>query len=131
MLTQVIINQTSSLQILNLGQNQFSSVDSEKLLTRMIECGVCSTLKVLNLYESIEFNKQSISKFADIIATAPVLKECNISPSMVRVQVEYASEEKMGAIVIKDWSDYHEIHRRETDKKETYDRIDIHDIVPS
>ena len=44
MLTEVISNMTSSLQILNLKWNIFSSVSFEKLVTKIAECGVCSTL---------------------------------------------------------------------------------------
>lgn len=44
MLTEVISNKTSSLQTLNLARNRFSSVSFEKLVTKIAECGVCSTL---------------------------------------------------------------------------------------
>ena len=45
MLTEVISNQSPNLQILNLGKNSYSSVNTEKLLTGIAECGICSTLK--------------------------------------------------------------------------------------
>ena len=44
MLTEVISKMTSSLQILTLEENHFSSVSFEKLVTKITECGVCSTL---------------------------------------------------------------------------------------
>ena len=49
MLTEVISNQTSSLQILNLNKNPFNDISTAKLLTTIAECGVCSTLKELSL----------------------------------------------------------------------------------
>ena len=49
MLTEVISNQTSSLQILNLNKNPFNDISTAKLLTTIKECGVCSTLKELSL----------------------------------------------------------------------------------
>ena len=57
MLMEVISNQTSQLQILNLNSNWFSATSTEKLLTRIKECGVCSTLKELNL-EGANFTSQ-------------------------------------------------------------------------
>ena len=74
MLTQVISNQTSSLQNLYLYSNYFSSVSTEKLLTRISKCGVCNTLKELNLDSSANFYlDETVRKLADILATAPVL----------------------------------------------------------
>ena len=49
MLAQVISNQQPLLHTLNLGGNEFSSANTEKLLTRIEECGVSSCLKELNL----------------------------------------------------------------------------------
>ena len=74
MLTEVISKQTSSLEVLNLSENRFSSASTEKLLTRIGECGVLSTLKILDLYYGVDFESmESVKKFADILATAPVL----------------------------------------------------------
>ena len=44
MLTEVISKMTSSLQVLRLSVNKFSSVSFEKLVTKIAECGVLSTL---------------------------------------------------------------------------------------
>ena len=44
MLTEVISKMTSSLQKLDLRRNFFSSVSFEKLVTKIAELGVCSTL---------------------------------------------------------------------------------------
>ena len=80
MLADIISNQKSSLQTLNLNENCFSSVQTEKLLTRIVECGVWRNLKELGLALSANFDSdESVRKFADILAIAPVLKECNIS----------------------------------------------------
>ena len=80
MLADIISNQKSSLQTLNLNENCFSSVQTEKLLTRIEECGVWRNLKELGLALSANFDSdESVRKFADILAIAPVLKECNIS----------------------------------------------------
>ena len=43
----------------------------------------------------------------------------------VIVEVEYASDEGMGSIVIKDLANDQEICRRETDKREAYQKIEI------
>ena len=43
----------------------------------------------------------------------------------VKVEVEYASDERMGSIVIKDLSTDQEICRRETDKREAYQKIEL------
>ena len=65
---------------------------------------------------------ESVSKFADILAIAPVLKKCDIvCPSgdrKVIVDVEYATKESIGAIVISNYKKGQEILRRQTDKKE-------------
>ena len=68
-------------------------------------------------------------KLADILATAPVLKKCNIKfpnyEGKIYVKVEYATEESMGAIVIMDHRTKEERYRRETDKQETYQKVDL------
>ena len=79
MLTEVISNQKSSLKILNLKENYFSKVNTEKLLTIIADSGVCSTLKEIYLSSSTNFDSdESVRKLADILATAPVLKKCDI-----------------------------------------------------
>ena len=78
MLTEVISKQTSSLQVLNPSRNLFKSVSAEKLLTIIAECGVCSTLKEILLSQANFDSIESVRKLADIVATAPVLKKCDI-----------------------------------------------------
>ena len=74
MLTEVISKQTSSLQNLHLAYNFFSSASTEKLLTKIADCGLSSTLKELNIIHSANFDSdKSVRKFAYILATAPVL----------------------------------------------------------
>ena len=74
MLTEVISKQISSLQILVLSDNNFSYNSTEKLLKGIIECGICSTLKELNLDNSVNFDSgNSQVYFAKILAKAPVL----------------------------------------------------------
>ena len=108
MLTEIISNQTSCLQILDISGNFFSSVQTEKLLSKIAECGVCSNLKELGLaLFSANFDSdESVRKFADILAVAPILKECNISEQSgdreVSVEIEYATEGRKGAVVISD-----------------------------
>ena len=125
MLTEVISNMTSSLQKLNLSWNGFSSVNFEKLVTKIAECSVCSTLQELILDWSTNFDSdKSVRKFAEILAIAPVLKKCNIVDSSVKVEVQYATVGIKGSLVI--WKidedgqiiGEQEIFRRETDKVE-------------
>ena len=79
MLLDVISKQTLSLEILNLNDNNFSSIGFEEFLTKIAECGVCSPLKELNLLRSANFDSdETVSKFAEILAVTPVLKKCNI-----------------------------------------------------
>ena len=49
MLTEVISKQTSSLKILNLNNDIFSYDNIKKLIKKIAECGVCSTLNELHL----------------------------------------------------------------------------------
>ena len=61
------------------------------------ECGVCSTLKELNLLYSTNFDSdESVRKLADILATASVLKKCDISGQRgnreIKIEVEYATD---------------------------------------
>ena len=107
MLTEVISNQTSSLKTLNLNSNDYSSVSTEKILTRIAECGVCSTLKVLNLQKSTNLDSdESVRKLADILAIAPVLEKCYVTGQKgerkVSIEVEYMTEGRMGNIVMRD-----------------------------
>ena len=48
---------------------------------------------------------ESVKKIADILATAPVLEKCNIQQQRgsknIEVAVEYATEDSMGAIIVK------------------------------
>ena len=79
MLTDFISNQSSYLNILNLDWNYFSIASTEKLLTRIAECGVCTCLKEFNLIGSANFDSdESVRKLADILAITPILKKCNI-----------------------------------------------------
>ena len=80
MLTEVISKMKSSLQVLDLEYNGFSSVSFEKLVTKISESGVCSTLNKLLLNRSTNFDSdQSVRKFADILAIAPVLNLCEFA----------------------------------------------------
>ena len=56
MLADIISNQKSSLQTLNLNENNFSSVQTEKLLTMIAMCGVIRTLKELGLALTANFD---------------------------------------------------------------------------
>ena len=82
----------------------------------------------MHLYNSVNFDSdESVRKLADILAIAPVLKKCDIGYQegnrKISVDVEYATEVSLGAIVIK--SSGQEIHRRETDKKAASHRMSI------
>ena len=79
MLAEVMSNQTPCLHNLNLRGNSFSSAITEKLLTRIVECGLLSTLKELDLAWSINFDSdESVRKLAYILAIAPNLTGCDI-----------------------------------------------------
>ena len=80
----------------------------EKLVTRIAECGVCSTLKELDFgSHTADFDSdESVRKFAEILAIAPVLKKCDIGYQegnrKVSVSVEYATEGRKGAVMLRD-----------------------------
>ena len=117
----VIGKQAQSLQELRLSGMYLSSVNTEKFLTRFIECGVCNYLQTLILEWSTNFDSdESAAKLADILAIAPNLQECDIRQQqgnrIIKVVIEYATEERMGSIIIKDRETKAEIHRREIDK---------------
>ena len=57
----------------------FSGASFEKIITKIAECGVCSTLEELDLRTSANFSEEkSVKSFADILAIAPFLKMCDI-----------------------------------------------------
>ena len=58
MLNEIISKQVSSLQVLDLKRNSFSKVHFAKVMTRIVECGVCSTLKELILWSSTNFEAE-------------------------------------------------------------------------
>ena len=74
-----------------------------------------------------------MKNLADILATAPVLKKCDISnPSSgfpTKVYVSYATEGIMGTIVLNvcnySGSVIRELHRRETNKQKAYHKMEI------
>ena len=79
MLTKVISNMTSSLIKLNLYHNNYSSVSFEKLVTKIAELGDSSTLLMLDLQASANFESdESVRKFAEILAIVPYLIYCDI-----------------------------------------------------
>ena len=79
MLTEVISNQSPNLKILYLDKSQFSSSSTEKLLTKIAECDLCSSLEEIYLNETANFDSDiSVEKFADILAIAPELKKFDI-----------------------------------------------------
>ena len=85
-------------------------------MTRIVECGVLSTLKELILRDSTNFEaEESLEKFAYILAIAPILIKVDISSqTKLRVKVEYATEGSMGAIIFQDPGTYQEFYRCET-----------------
>ena len=59
------------------------------------------------MYRSANFDSdESVRKFADILAISPVLKWCDIriqsGDRKISVMVEYATEGRMGDVVISD-----------------------------
>ena len=117
MLTEFISNQKQSLETLELNDNYFSGSGTEKFLNRIVEQIEYSNIKELNLSKSIYLvSDQSIRDFTDILAIAPKLKKCDNSNQRsfrkIGVEIEYANQEEMGSIVIKDLYTGNEIHRR-------------------
>ena len=136
MVTEIISNQTPCLHVLQLGVNAFSSANTEKLLTKIAECGVLSCLNELylggnrNCPGSDFSSDESVRKLAYILAIAPNLTKCDISGQprnsrKVDVEVEYAEEARMGAIVVKDRWTRQEIHRSETAKQQSHNQMQI------
>ena len=96
-------------------------------MTRVAELSICSNISILNFSEFDFDSDESVRKLADVLAIAPVLKECNISYQesnrKIYVEVNYSNEESMGAIVIFDTSTNQEIYRRETYKQEALNQM--------
>ena len=66
LLVEVISKQSSCLQVLNLFLNEFSGVGTEKIFSKIADCGVCATLKELNfeLYAACFDSDESVRKLA-------------------------------------------------------------------
>ena len=78
-------------------------------MTKITECNAFATLKDLNFYGTANFDSdESIKKLAQILATAPQIKKCNIESQTgsrnVTMRVDYATEERKGAVVVQDRS---------------------------
>ena len=58
MLADIITKQRSYLKILKLGENYFSSSGTEKILKKMAECGVFSSLEEIDLNKSAKFDSE-------------------------------------------------------------------------
>ena len=72
---------------------------------------------------------ETVEKLADILKSALQLKKCVISYQQgsrkVKAEIEYASEGRMGCIVLSDRKTQQEICRRETSKTEADHKIEI------
>ena len=66
MLVEVISKQSSCLQTLNLFLNEFSGVSTEKIVSKIADCGVCGTLEELNfeLHAACFDSDESVRKLA-------------------------------------------------------------------
>ena len=74
-----------------------SSLNTAKLLIRIVECGVCDSLQTLIMEWSTNFDiDESVIKLVDILAISPNLQECDIRQQSgsrtIIVEVEYATE---------------------------------------
>ena len=71
----------------------------------------------------------SVRKFAEILATAPNLSNCNIKGQKgnkkIKVEIKYATMMRKGAIVIKDQKTNQELYRCDTKKQESDNRMRI------
>ena len=100
------ISKQTCIQHLNLGQNKFSSNATLTILTRIADHpSTSSSLKTLNLDLAANFDAdETVEKLADILQSASCLSKCNIKNQWcdrkVKVEIEYASDEGMGCIVL-------------------------------
>ena len=79
MLNEIISKQVSSLRKLNLSRDSLSSRSNQMLFKTLVECGVCSTLEDVDLWNAANFeSEESYQRFAEILATAPNLKRFRI-----------------------------------------------------
>ena len=74
--------------------------------------------------KSANFSTQeSVEKLADILVSARFFKGCSIMDQRgrkIKVEIEYATAEVMGSIVISDMKSNQVLCRRETIKKEAH-----------
>ena len=74
MLTDFISKQAQCLQILDLAANDFSSVGTEKFLTRMVESVKCNPIQELEFNGSLNFDLDaSVRKIAEILSISHTL----------------------------------------------------------
>ena len=107
LLVEVITKQTC-IQKLYLGKNGFSDSAFQKVLTGIaIHSGISSKLKTLSLEWSKFEADETVEKLADILQLASNLKKIDIAwqedaRRQVLVEIQYASEDAMGSIVLFD-----------------------------
>ena len=98
-------------------------------MTRIAEIGSSSKIKLLKLNTANFETDETVEKLADILQLASFLKKCEIGYQLgnrkVKVAIEYASDEAVGSIVISDKATKQVICRRETNKTEANQKIEI------
>ena len=73
------MSKQSGLEVLNLNSNYFASASTQKVLTRITDCGLTNSLKELKISCSNFDSDQAIEKLSDVLATSPKLTACDIT----------------------------------------------------
>ena len=122
-LLAALISKQDAIHHISLNRNFFSRSATKKVLTRIAEHpSTRSKLQTLNLEESTNLEEnETVETLVGIFVLTLRLKKCNITnlkgSRKVKVQIEYASEEGIGSIVVMDVMS-NLICRKDTDKTE-------------
>lgn len=73
------MSKQSGLEVLNLNSNYFASTSTQKVLTRITDCGLTNNLKELSISTANFDSDQVVEKLADVLVISPKLTDCDIT----------------------------------------------------
>ena len=73
------MSKQSGLEVLNLNSNYFASASTQKVLTRITDCGLTNNLKELSISCANFDSNQVVEKLADVLVISPKLTDCDIT----------------------------------------------------